>query len=544
MIKKQKQNLQLKASSDLLKTLDGGDKEDIRALFAFDSSDSNEEVLLRFKIWSAYFYPQYFKVEDAPFHNDIDKNNLAIYRGEIDSFIDGAFRGGAKTTRTKLFFCFALANDMDHLCRYLKIATKDIANAKQIVTDMFNHLAVGPVRYYYPEIFAKTPEKKQQTMGVFDTATGIKVKATTVGVEQRGQLQEDARPDIVWFDDFETRNTLRSAVTTQMLWDNMEEARTGLAEDAMGCKQYAGGCIYTCNYISERGNVHRLIEPRDGRIVMLTPIITKENKITWPARYTMKRIEQIEKSADDFAGEYMNEPSAGFDIYFDRSVLDNQDTPKMLKVIADRKIYANYNPSHMYGLGVDVGGGVGLDHSADVTIDFTTLPARVVSTYKNNVTKPDVYGHEVVQQGRRYGECLVGVENNKFDTVIQVLRTEDYPNIYFTEVKSTKAGMPPKNRTYGWNTNGATKYSMLAELKSAVEDGLLQLSDPDLIAELRSYTRDDLMDRDEDVRLTTRHFDLLIAVAIAWAMRKHAVKGKNPNAPVYKQPDYESPLIS
>jgi hypothetical protein len=65
---------------------------------------------------------------------------------------------------------------------------------------------------------------------------------------------------------------------------------------------------------------------------------------------------------------------------------------------------------------------------------------------------------------------------------------------------------------------------MLMDLRKAVEDGHLELSDPDLIAELRSYTRDDLMDRDEDVRLTTRHFDLLIAAAIAWQMRHHATK--------------------
>jgi hypothetical protein len=62
---------------------------------------------------------------------------------------------------------------------------------------------------------------------------------------------------------------------------------------------------------------------------------------------------------------------------------------------------------------------------------------------------------------------------------------------------------------------------MLMGLRKPMEDGLLELSDPDLIAELRAYIRDDLMDRDEDVRLTTRHFDLLIACAIAWQMRSY-----------------------
>ena len=59
---------------------------------------------------------------------------------------------------------------------------------------------------------------------------------------------------MIWFDDFETRKTLRSAVETQAIWDNMEEARNGLSKD--------GGVIYTANYLSERGNVHRLIEKK------------------------------------------------------------------------------------------------------------------------------------------------------------------------------------------------------------------------------------------------------------------------------------------
>jgi len=78
---------------------------------------------------------------------------------------------------------------------------------------------------------------------------------------------------------------------------------------------------------------------------------------------------------------------------------------------------------------------------------------------------------------------------------------------------------------------------MLFEFKQAVEDGFLELSDPDLIAEVKSYTRDDLMDRDEDPRLVTRHFDLLMAAAIAWQMRNHAEVKKEGDG--YQQGAYE-----
>lgn len=504
-----------------------GKPEEQRALFGFNSKNSDAEVLLKFQLWARWHFPQYFKVADAPFHKDIDQHNLSAYRGK-SPFVDIAFRGAAKTTRTKLFFAFTISNDEDHSIRYLKILTKDVSNAKQTVTDIYNMLANPMVSALYPEIFLKTTEKREETMSSFTTTTGVKVRAGTVGTDQRGQLQEDSRPDLIWFDDFETRKTLRSAIETQSIWDNMEEARTGLAR--------GGSAIYTCNYLSERGNVHKLVEAGKGRRVLIMPII-KEGQPTWPAAYTPEAIETIRNSADDFAGEYLCAPSAGLDILFDRSCLDRQLAKDPIKTVADLKIFHSFDPSHRYGIGCDVAGGVGLDSSTSVIIDFSTTPSRVAATFKSNTIKPDVFGYEIIREANMYGQPVVAVENNKFDMAIGVLKHQDYPNIYFTETDVLRAGMPPRTRTYGWNTNSDSKPKMLFALKKAVEDGHLELSDTDLIAELRSYTRDDLMDRDEDVRLTTRHFDLLVACAIAYQMRNYAEILQTTAS--YQQPDYE-----
>lgn len=178
-----------------------------------------------------------------------------------------------------------------------------------------------------------------------------------------------------------------------------------------------------------------------------------------------------------------------------------------------------------------------MDSSTSVFIDFYTLPAKVVATYKSNTIKPDVFGHEIIRECELFGNPVCAVENNKFDMAIGVLKHRGYDKIYFTEIKETRAGFPPTTRTYGWNTNTMSKPKMLFDLKKAVEDGHLELSDPDLIAELRSYTRDDLMDRDEDVRLTTRHFDLLISCAIAYQMRNWAEISVPKIS--YQQPAYE-----
>ncbi len=252
--------------------------------------------------------------------------------------------------------------------------------------------------------------------------------------------------------------------------------------------------------------------------------------------------EEAEDHADDFAGEYLCEPSAGADIFFDRSCLDSQIKKMPKRVIAGFKMFHDYDPSHRYGSGHDLGGGVGLDSSTSVFIDFYTIPNKVVATFKSNTIKPDTFGDEIKNEADRFGACIVAVENNKFDMCIGRLRHLNYDNMYFTEQKETRLGVPPKTRTYGWNTNYDTKNKMLFALKKAVEDGHLELSDADLIEELRAYSRDDLMDRDEDPRLTTRHFDLLMAACIAFQMKNFATVKEDVDAS-YKQPEYERPGV-
>ena len=61
-------------------------------------------------------------------------------------------------------------------------------------------------------------------------------------------------------------------------------------------------------------------------------------------------------------------------------------------------------------------------------------------------------------------------------------------------------------------------------MREAIESGLIALNDEDLINEFKSYTRNDLIDGSVDIRLTTRHFDLLTACCIAWQMRHHSRK--------------------
>ena len=377
-------------------------------------------------------------------------------------------------------------------------------------------------------LFEKTSKKREERMSSFTTSTGIKVKADTIGTDQRGSVQEEARPDLIWYEDIESRTTLRSAVKTKMIADNMEEARTGLA--------IGGSSIYTANYISEAGNVHQLIERQATKRKVLI-ISIRENGVSKWDRYSLEDIKQMEMDDEDFWGERMCKPSASKNVLFDRESIEKQVPKEVIRESAGLKIFKEFDPSHRTASGHDVAGGVGLDSSTSVYIDFDIVPCQVIGTFKNNEIKPDVFGDEINRESDIFGGALAGIEKNNHGHATIARAKQLEVNQYQTEGKATKVGQTPPTE-YGWHTNSATKPKMLFALSKAVEDGLIELNDPRLIAECKGYTRDDLMETNEDPRLTTRHFDLLIACAIAWQMKDFAEVKKVQELPEEITPTY------
>lgn len=496
---------------DIADILSTGNTEQKLSLFQFDKDHTEDAVLVKFNLWARYFFPNYFTSGDAGFHHDIDKLNLRAYRGLLTTYVNIAFRGAAKTARTKLFMAYVILNDTNHFRKYIKVLSADGDNSTQIVTDVYNMLVNPSVHFMYPEVFKKTSAKREERMSSFTTHYAVKMIADTVGTDQRGALQEDARPDLIWYEDFENRATLRSARKTLTIWDNMEEARTGLA--------VGGSSIYTCNYISEQGNVHKLVTKASGsKMVLIVPIIAQDGTSAWSERYSLPDIEQMKMDDDDFEGERMCRPSASKDIMFDRETLEKMESRTPIKDSAGFKIYKQFDPSHRYGSGHDVAGGVGLDSSTSVFIDFDTIPAQVVGVFNSNTIKPNTFGDEIARESDIFGGSIAGIERNSMgsDTVSRAKQLD--VNLYRTQAAEAKIdGSYPT--MYGWHTNSATKPKMLFALGKAIESGWIALNDPDLIRECMAYTRNDLIEEEKDPRLTTRHFDLVIACAIAWQMR-------------------------
>ena len=517
--------------NDLKEILKNGKPMELLALFQFTPQTEDDKLLVKLELWSRYFFPQYFESDDATFHKQMNVNLIKAYKGNIEAFVNIAFRGAGKDVKTKLFIAFCILNDTTHYRKFYKILSADLTNAKQLSTDVYNMLINPRIQVLYPDTFAKSAFKREETMSSFTTNTGIKLLADTVGTEQRGAIQEASRPDFIVFNDIESRKTLRSAVITRSIADNMEEARTGLQKD--------GSCVYLCNYISEMGNVHKLVTEKKNprKEIMIVPIIKNyvlqvgiDNKnhivggdIIWD-RYTIENIDSMYQFDEDFEGEKLCSPSASQDIYFDREMLDKMPVRAPVKVIAGFKLFREYNPSHRYAGGMDVAGGVGLDSSTSVFIDFSTMPAQVVGTYASNTILPEAFGDEIYNQANRFGGCIIAPENNKFDQAILKARQLG-ANLYTGVGRIIKIHQVAPT-TFGWNTNSLSKSTMLSSLREAIESGLIELNDEDLIAEAKSYSRNDVMDKEIDPRLSTRHFDILIACCIAFMMKEHSRPAK------------------
>src|SRR5690606_29501394 len=86
---------------------------------------------------------------------------------------------------------------------------------------------------------------------------------------------------------------------------------------------------------------------------------------------------------------------------------------------------------------------------------------------------------------------------------------------------------------YGWYTSSTTKYNMFIEFRKDYNEGLIIIKDKDVLNEMKSNSNSDLSEN--NTGLVTRHFDLLIAVVIAWQMRKVATPAKSSSMSTYRK---------
>jgi hypothetical protein len=230
---------------------------------------------------------------------------------------------------------------------------------------------------------------------------------------------------------------------------------------------------------------------------------------------------------DEMKREYPTTPDeafeAGSDMMFSSDALDRLTVRTGTKIGAWTK-YEDYKPGHNYGVGVDVAEGIGRDHSTIVVWDFSKLRPQVVATYKENKISPQNLAYEAKNAGYAYGMAVIAVERNNHGYATVSKLAEIYPEDLIFRMEDEAR---PEDKLkgvdtirFGWHTNLATKPKMLYDLSNAVADDLADICDYTLIADMRSYPKEDV-GRTRPLDGQTSHWDMLMAAAIGFQMKNH-----------------------
>jgi hypothetical protein len=448
---------------------------------------------------------------------------------------------------------------------YINVDCYDKSNAESILFDVVTELQTNDLLIAdFGQLYNQPRTKDEATLkrvSNFVTNNRIRVEAHTALTPMRGRLYQQYRPDFILRDDLENAITADSPAISEKIIRLLDEAKGGIAGH--------GVSLTLGNFILENGvmgYVRKAVDGSGGRVRFI-PIVDRQGVLSWPAKYVKTDADAVAVNSDItdpgkrkisleskrrelnaggrrvYEVEMLLDPVAAGSPFFDRATIERL----MAACVEPREqkagfwLWGEYNPAHRYAIGADTGKGNGNDHSTSVLIDFSTSPARQVGSYANNLIPADQFAYELKRQADLFGSCLVAPEKNSESggSCLTTLKMIYDANLIYQQVPLDRiSDQPLGSGELGWETTSASKYTILNDLRTAVEDGLLVIQDVRILTEMKSFTHTDADDLGRArVGHFTNHFDLLMACAIAWEMRKYAktkVVGTD-----YQQPDYE-----
>lgn len=167
-----------------------------------------------------------------------------------------------------------------------------------------------------------------------------------------------------------------------------------------------------------------------------------------------------------------------------------------IQTINNMKIFENPIPNHTYTMTVDVAEGLGLDYSTFQIIDVTSIPYKVVATYKNNMISPYLFPTVIIQAAKQYNEAFVLVEINSIG--LQVSDTLHFEFGYENLIKIEQKGKQGQTTTpgfkkriaYGLKISNQTKMIGCTNLKTMLESDKLIVPDLATLTEFTTFVGD------------------------------------------------------
>jgi hypothetical protein len=310
----------------------------------------------------------------------------------------------------------------------------DKNNAESVVFDVVTELQTNDMLIAdFGHLYNQPRSKDEATLkrvSNFVTNNRIRVETHTALTPMRGRLYQQHCPDFILRDDLENAITADSPAITEKIIRLLDEAKGGIAGH--------GGSLTLGNLIIENGvmgYVRKAVDGAGARFRFI-PIVTRQGTLSWSYKYVKidaeallanqnivdpsKRKISFESKRREFNGggrcvyeaEMLLDPVAAGSPFFDRPAID-----RLVSACVERReeraglaLWAEYNPAHRYALGADTGKSNGNDHSTSVLIGYSTIPARQVGSYANNLIPADRFAYELERQADLVGSCLIAPE--------------------------------------------------------------------------------------------------------------------------------------
>lgn len=497
--------------------------------------------------FNAFYFSEYFTHKIPTFHAEMYEDLKELEQGKFKYLLWAMFRDSAKSSIGGVMDAvYDICYKKEH---YIIFDAEDKGNAEQALFDITVALQTNTKLIHdFGALYngqVSDEQKKMKRISKFITENDILVESISVYESVRGRRYKQYRPTKIILDDFENNITKRSALKTQAVIEHINETFGALSTGAT--------ITFLCNYISDNGSVEHLIQLAknnpDFRVRMKA--VMEAGQIVWKDKFVLsdkeanelnsnienknrwkKSLESIQRTLkEDYSSEMMNEPVSPTDLYFQRARIERDlalcANRLPIREIAGFKIYREYDASHKYAIGADTSMGRGKDACADVVGDFTCYPNAIIASYWNNKVPPDKYAHNLKKHAQEFGECLIGPEVNAESggtCVNELKHIYSVGRIYRRRPKKEEAGDMP-TKYLGWESNAATVPEMAIQFRTAYGDGLIEILCPELLKEMKRFTYSDLEESSKQKRgrsEVTKHFDLLRAAMICWAIRTQA----------------------
>lgn len=275
--------------------------DNIRKQTALMQGESEEQQKKRIKRleanpadWCRYYFPQYCYADFAPFHYAYMKriiNNPEWYEVLMWS------RELSKSTITMMVILYLCLTGKK---RYVLMISNSFDNAVRLLDPYRGNLEANQ-RIIHDYGVQELPGS--WVADEFTTRKGAAFRALGAGQSPRGSRNEEARPDVILFDDIDTDEECRNPDIIEKKWKWIEDA--AIATRSVSRQTTI---IFCGNRIANDCCVQRATEFADHTSII--NIRDENGKSTWPAKNTEEHIDRVssQKSYSSLQKEYYNNP--------------------------------------------------------------------------------------------------------------------------------------------------------------------------------------------------------------------------------------------